>query len=185
VNTLGEVCEFSKGKGIAKKDISEDGETKCIRYGELYTHYNEVISDIISKTNIKVKKLVLSIANDVIIPASGEDRFDIATASCIMKSGIAIGGDLNIIRSKNNGIFLPYYLNSIKKLEIANLAQGVSVVHLYSSQLKSLSVNLPSIPEQTKIANFLSKIDEKIANVNQQIEKTKEWKKGLLQQMFV
>jgi type I restriction enzyme S subunit len=181
---LGEIATFLKGKGISKNDISINGKTDCIRYGELYTHYNEIIFDIISKTNIDIKNLVLSKENDVIIPASGEDRFDIATASCILKSDIAIGGDLNIIRTANNGIFLSYYLNSIKKMEIANLAQGVSVVHLYSSQLSTLKVDIPSITEQTKIANFLSKIDDKIKTVNEQIEESKEYKKGLLQRMY-
>lgn len=132
---LGEVATFSKGKGISKADIIEDGRTECIRYGELYTHYGETIKEIKSKTNIELKDLVLSEANDVIIPASGETQIDIATASCVLKKGIALGGDLNIIKTKNEGVFLSYYLNSRKKYEIANLAQGISVVHLYSSVL--------------------------------------------------
>ena len=60
----------------------------------------------------------------VIIPASGETGIDIATASCIKRAGIALSGDLNIIRSSVNGGFLAYYLNSKKKLAIASLAQG-------------------------------------------------------------
>jgi type I restriction enzyme S subunit len=182
---LGDVAKFSKGKGISKNDVSEDGQIECIRYGELYTHYHEVIDKIKSRTNINIKDLVLSEANDVIIPASGETQIDIATASCVINSGVALGGDLNIIKTDNNGVFLSYYLNNNKKVEIATLAQGVSVVHLYPSQLAQLDLTLPSIQEQTKIANFLSAIDNKINHTTTQIEKTKQWKKGLLQQLFV
>ena len=44
---------------------------------------------------------------------------------------------------------------------------------------------MPSLDEQAKIANFLSAIDQKIEVTAQQIEQAKQWKKGLLQQMFV
>ena len=162
VKKLGEIATFSKGKGISKSEIEENGITECIRYGELYTHYREVINEIKSRTNVDKSALVLSEENDVIIPASGETTIDIATASCVLKPGIALGGDLNIIKSKNDGVFLSYYLNSKKKMKIANLAQGISVVHLYSSQLASLSLSLPTNQEQEKISTFLAKISERI-----------------------
>lgn len=183
--TLGEVAEFSKGKGISKADIVMDGKTPCIRYGELYTVYKETIAQVVSKTNIQSDGLVFSIANDVIIPSSGETAIDIATASCVLHSGIALGGDLNIIRTKMNGVFLSYYLNTAKKRGIANMAQGSSVVHLYASQLENLEMEIPSIGEQTKIADFLSGIDEKIQSIAEQITQLEVWKKGLLQKMFV
>lgn len=53
------------------------------------------------------------------------------------------------------------------------------------SEYSKLEVPVPCLEEQTKIANFLSVIDQKIRKVAQQIEETKQWKKGLLQQMFV
>jgi type I restriction enzyme S subunit len=181
---LGEVATFSKGKGISKVDIIEDGRNECIRYGELYTHYNETINEIKSKTNIDLKDLVLSEANDVIIPASGETQIDIATASCVLKKGVALGGDLNIIKTKNDGVFLSYYLNYRKKYEIANLAQGISVVHLYSSQLSTLNLNLPSLPEQKRIASFFTVLDKKIAELKQKKALLEQYKKGVMQKLF-
>lgn len=56
---------------------------------------------------------------------------------------------------------------------------------IYLSDLSKIEIKLPSLEEQTKIANFLSAIDQKIEVVTQQIEQSKQWKKGLLQQMFV
>lgn len=182
---LGDIAQFYKGKGISKSDISSDGLTPCIRYGELYTQYGVTISEVISKTNAPIKDLILSKANDVIIPASGETQIDIATASCVIHGGIALGGDLNIIRTEQSGVFLCYYLNSEKKLDIAKLAQGNSVVHLYASQLKGLEIELPTLAEQELIANFLSLIDKKIALCNAELIATKRYKQGLLQQMFI
>ncbi len=182
---LGDIATFSKGKGISKSDIEENGIIECIRYGELYTHYREVINEIKSKTNVNTSTLVLSEMNDVIIPASGETTIDIATASCVLKSGIALGGDLNIIKTKNNGIFLSYYLNSKKKMEIANLAQGISVVHLYSSQLASLSLSLPKLNEQNRISSFLALLDERIQTQNKIIEQLETLIKGLCQKLIL
>ena len=118
---LGEIAGFSKGKGLSKMEVMENGVNRCIRYGELYTKYGEVIDEVVSKTNLDLSISVVSEANDVIIPASGETQIDIATASCVLNSGIILGGDINIIKTKNNGVFLSYYLNSKKKIEIAKL----------------------------------------------------------------
>ena len=181
---LGDIATFSKGKGISKADIEVNGLTPCIRYGELYTEYRETINEVKSRTNIPVKSLILSEMNDVIIPASGETQIDIATASCVQLSGVALGGDLNIIKSQQDGVFLSYYLNSRKKLDIAKLAQGNSVVHLYSSQLKLLDLNLPVKSEQTKIADFLTAVDEKISQLTKKHDLLSQYKKGVMQQIF-
>jgi type I restriction enzyme S subunit len=182
--TLDEVAIFLKGKGISKSDIVENGSLPCIRYGELYTHYNETIKTIKSYTNLNADDLVLSQANDVIIPASGETQEDIATASCVLSEGIALGGDLNIIRTKVNGVFLSYFMNNTKKKEIAQLAQGISVVHLYSNQLKTLMISIPKPKEQKKIASCLSSLDELMTANAKKIELLKQHKTGLMQGLF-
>lgn len=181
---MGAIGKFHRGKGIAKSDIDEDGKISCIRYGELYTIYNELISEVLSRTNREPEDLVMSEINDVIIPSSGETSIDIAKASCVMQKGVALGGDLNIFRSSENGIFLSYYLNNRKRKDIAALAQGNSVVHLYSQQLKSLEIALPVKEEQDRIANFLVALDSRLKVVSDSIAETCSYRKSLLQQLF-
>lgn len=180
---LGDIGEIYKGKGISKDEITELG-IPCIRYGELYTVYGEKIDQVISKTNIDSKNLFLSKKNDIIIPASGETATDIATASCVLHDNIALGSDLNVIRTKQNGVFLSYYLNRIAKKRIAAIAQGVSVVHLYSSQLNSLLLKLPSLQEQQKIAEILGIADDEINLLKNELEELKQQKKGLMQKLL-
>lgn len=182
--TLGKIASLHKGKGISKAEIDDTGKSFCIRYGELYTKYKEAIFTVYSKTTTPTNELVLSKKNDVLIPSSGETKIDIATASCVMQDGIAIGGDINVIRSNQNGVFLSYYLNSAKKLDIAKLAQGDAVVHLYISQLELLNVVIPTLIEQQKIADCLLSLDNLITVQIQKIEALKLHKKGLMQQLF-
>jgi len=184
INKLGQIAKFLKGKGISKRDIINDGDNECIRYGELYTTYNEVIDSIASKTNVALDVSVLSNENDVIIPSSGETQLDIVTASCVLKKGVILGGDLNIIRTNLNGVFLSYLLNNRKKKDIAKLSQGNSVVHLYNKQLATLNLNLPTPKEQQKIANFLTSIDNRIQTLEKKKTLLKQYKKGVMQKVF-
>ena len=78
---------------------------------------------------------------------------------------------------------LKFFEEQINLLDIVSESTGVP--QLTAPQLSKYKVNVPSLEEQTKIANFLSSIDQKIEVVAQQIEQAKQWKKGLLQQMFV
>ncbi len=181
---LGKIGSFSKGKNISKKDIEEKGKYPCIRYGELYTHYKEHAKKIISRTNLEKNKLVFSKINDVIIPSSGETAIDISTAVYIDQDNIALGGDLNIMRSPLHGYFLALYLSNKKKYDIARLAQGISVIHLYPEHLKSLKINYPTLPEQQKISSFLSLIDRKIELLNKKKELLEIYKKGVMQKIF-
>lgn len=181
---IGELGKFFKGSGLSKADLANEG-SPCILYGELYTKYNEVIEKATSKTNVNSDKLVKSIKNDVLIPSSGETAIDIATASCVQEDGIILGGDLNIFRSNDiNGIFLSYQLNNSKRKEIAKLAQGASVVHLYNDSLKKVKIDLPGKQEQQKIASFLSLVDKKIEKQSEKVEAIKEYKKGMMQKIF-
>ena len=182
---LSDIADFSKGIGISKDQLSADGEP-CILYGELYTKYKyETIKEVISKTNIDNTKLVKSKANDVIIPCSGETAEEIATARCVLKDDILLGGDLNIIRLHGyDGSFMSYQLNGKRKYDIAKVAQGVSVVHLYGEHLKNIKTINPSLNEQKKIANLLSLLDERISTQNKIIEDLKKLKSAISKHLF-
>ena len=129
--------------------------------------------------------MVRSKANDVIIPCSGETAEDIATARCVLNDNILLGGDLNIIRLRGyDGIFMSYQLNGKRKYDIAKVAQGVSVVHLYGEHLKGVKTVNPCLEEQKKIASLLALLDERIATQNKIIDKLQSLIKGINQNVF-
>ena len=182
---LGEVATFKKGKGISKADIVEGGKNKCIRYGELYTEYSEIIKSIVSRTDTEKSSSVLSKKNDILMPTSDVTPNGLATASALNATGVILGGDILIIRTKSIlNAFFCFFVASHKN-KIMRLVSGVTVYHIYGSDLASLHVNIPSFSEQQKIADFLSSIDQKINLVSIELDHAKSFKKGLLQQMFV
>ena len=183
--TLDKIAEITKGSGISKGQLSEQGSL-CILYGELYTKYkSEIINEVYSRTELDSSSLVKSKANDVIIPCFGETAIDISTARCVPFNNILLGSDLNIIRLKyDDGGFFAYQLNGVRKKDIACVAQGVSVVHLYGENLKQIRVYYPAIEEQKKITHLLSLIDERIATQNKIIEDLKKLKSAIVDKLY-
>ena len=182
---LKEIVDFYKGNTLSKSDIAEKGKTPCILYGELYTKYSEIAYKIFSFTNNCNSNLFYSRKNDVLIPCSGETALDISTSTCVLFDNIAIGGDLNILRSKNqDGKYLSYLLSHKKRIEIAKYAQGDSIVHLYADKIKNINIYLPNYREQEKVSTFFSLLDKKIELQKRRIEALKIYKKGLIQHLF-
>lgn len=176
---MGKVCTFHKGYGISKDNLSNDG-TPCILYGELYTTYKTAIARCIkSKTSLDPTTLFHSRKNDVIIPCSGETSEDIATSVCIPYDDILLGGDLTVIRCDLDGAFLSNQINSVRKYDIARIAQGKSIVHLQVDELKKIFIAYPTIDEQQKISGFIDKIDERIEVQNKIISKYETLIKGI------
>ena len=176
---------YGKGRGYSKANLQQSG-TPILLYGTLYTDYNTNITEV-DRYSTKKEWAVISKGNEVVVPASGETAEDIARASAILKAGIIVGGDLNIIYpdDKLDASFLALeltYGNSHRKL--VKKAQGISVVHLHNTDISELEINVPSYNEQRKIGDFFRSQDEAIANSQLQINKLKTIKQACLSQMF-
>lgn len=182
---LGKVANFIKGRGYSKNDIVESG-TPIVLYGRLYTNYQTVIEEV-DTFALKQKGSVFSNGNEVIIPASGETAEDIARASAIIKSGVLLGGDLNIIypNEEINSIFLAIAIsNGQTQIELSKKAQGKSVVHLRIGDLEKVGITYPNKTEQAQIGNFFKNLDNLITLHQQKYEKLGTLKKAMLEKMF-
>ena len=182
---LDNVGTFIKGAPLSKNDISEKG-TPFILYGELYTTYNEITKHVVRRTKTDVADRYYSIAGDVVIPASGETPDEISTATCVMKDGVILAGDLLIYRTIDtiDGRMMSYIINHQINNDISRIAQGKSVVHIQAKELGQITFECPSLAEQQKIADFFSKLDDLLALHQRQTQKLKKLKQGLLHEMF-
>ena len=177
---------FSKGSGYSKNDLIENG-TPIILYGRLYTKYETVISEVDTFVDVQPNS-VYSTGHEVIVPASGETAEDISRASFVAKSGILLGGDLNIIVPDNyiNPVFLALTIsNGNQQKELSKRAQGKSVVHIHNSDLENVVLLYPKYEEQEKIGEYFSKLDSLITLHQRKLETLQKMKKSLLQKMFV
>ena len=182
---VGNIAEFSKGVGYSKGDLRETG-TPIILYGRLYTNYQFFLSEIYTFATPKDGS-VYSKGNEVIIPASGETAEDIARASAVEKSGILLGGDLNVLRPFKfiNPLFLSLTIsNGEPHKNLAKRAQGKSVVHIHNSDIQDVSILFPSRLEQDRIVSVFRKLDNLITLHQRKLDKLKNIKKSMLDKMF-
>ncbi len=188
VKNLGQIGLFTKGKGI-RKDEANSGIFPAIRYGEIYTKHNNIItkfysfiSEEVANNSVEMKK------GDILFAGSGETKEDIGkSVSFIDDIKAYVGGDVVILRpnNKHNSSFLGYLLNSqdVQKQKAEN-GQGDAVVHIYANNLKDIKIPLPPLAEQEAIAAALSDCDAWIESLEAVIAKKRLIKQGAMQKLL-
>lgn len=187
VKRLGEVGSFKKGGNIPKSSIVNEG-LPCVLYGEIYTKYDCYSDTLFSRIPEYQSKLSIEISyGDVLFAGSGETAEDIGKCfSYLGKEKAFAGGDIIIFSPQNtSSLFLGYLLNSSEVVKQKSIrAQGSSVYHIYPRDLKEIILFLPSLPEQTRIATILSNMDEEITALEKQLNKYRQLKQGMMQNLL-
>ncbi len=184
---LGEIGTFTKGRGIKRDDISAEG-LPCIRYGELYTRYQDYILKVASRIPPDVAATALPIQKgDLLFAGSGETAEEIGRCAAYLGEEQAYaGGDVIVLTpSGQNSIYLGHLMNhSIVSSQKARMGQGDAVVHIYINNLAQVQIELPSVKEQNAIASVLSDMDAEITALRKRRDKTHAIKQGMMQQLL-
>ena len=166
---LGEIAKVTKGKQLNRLDMIENAPIPVINGGIKPSGYTY-------EFNMK--------ANTITISEGGN--------SCgfvnIIKENFWCGGHCYAIEPLENNLISKYFLYHCLKFNQKNIMRlrvGSGLPNIQKKDLLNLSIIIPSLKEQQKIADFLSSIDNKIEAEKKKLEHLKAYKKGLLQKMFV
>ena len=183
--TLGSLGVFKSGQGFPEKYQGGKTGVPFFKVSDMNTYGNEkrmvVANNYVDADSILEMKVKVILDESIIFAKVGAavflERKRLATNFLIDNNMMAFTPD-----PKLNINFIKQFLDTIK---FSNFVQVGALPSYNAGDLAIIPIHIPCVVEQTKIANFLSAIDQKIDVVAQQIEQTKQWKKGLLQQMFV
>ena len=185
---LGRIGTFSKGSGGTKDDEVPDG-IPCVRYGDLYTTHKYFINkarSCISTTKASAYKPIKK--GDIFFPTSGETLDEIGKSAVnLMETPAVCGGDLIVFAPKIpvEPKFMGYALDTpTAQTQKSRMGRGITIMHIYSSQLKYLWLPLPTLAEQTAIVQYLDQatagIDATIARARRQVELMQEYRTRLI-----
>lgn len=156
---LGRVGVFSNGSEGTKDDEVPEG-VPCVRYGDLYTTHKYFISQTRSYIPpAKASSYTQIDKGDVLFPASGETIEGIGKSAVnLMDGNVRCGGDLIIFRPtvSMNPRFAGYVLDCpAAQTQKSLMGRGITILHIYSGQLKYLCLALPPLGEQSAIVRYL------------------------------
>jgi type I restriction enzyme S subunit len=184
---LAALGDFSKGSGV-RKDEAKSGDLPCIRYGEIYTHHNDIVRDYHSYISRAVAATAKRLKRgDILFAGSGETKEEIGKAASFVSCAEAYaGGDIVILSPRTcSSEFLGYALNAPEVArQKSSKGQGDAVVHISTSALASISVAVPPLPEQSAIATALSDVDALLAAQDALIAKKRAIKQGAMQELL-
>lgn len=178
---------MEKGYGLTKEEINPDGDTPCLRYGDIYTQYDISFSKCQTRTNnYLVSKPKYFKYGDILFAGTGELVEEIGkNVAYLGNEKCLAGGDVIILEHNQNPLFLSYFLNSLACERQKSYGKAkIKVVHISLNEIGNITIALPPLEEQEKIANYLenkcTKINTLIALKEKKIDKLNEYKKSLI-----
>ena len=198
---FGKIFTFRVTNSFSRDNLNYlGGNVKNIHYGDIHTKFRTLfditkedvpfINPDISLKGIRTDNYCMT--NDIVFADASEDLADVGKSiELVNLNNEKILAGLHTIlarpdRTKIASGLGGYLMKSIGvRRQIMKTAQGSKITSITSTRLCDIELILPCPAEQTKIANFLSTIDDKINHTHMQIEMAEVWKRGLLQRMFV
>ncbi|MDA9069184.1 restriction endonuclease subunit S [Algibacter sp.] len=198
---FGEVFEFIKTSSHSKVQMTY-GETESeiynVHYGAIHTTYREQLLNfdkynvpkIIDDSKTPTKNQFLQDGDVVIVDAS-EDADGMGECVEIFNiEGRKVIGGLHTFAVRDKGSFYAkgfagyIFKNTSSRNKLIGIANISKVYGVSKGNIISVPLLIPTIPEQQKIAEILSTVDEQISTTQSIIDKSKQLKKGLMQKLF-
>lgn len=170
---LGVICDFVRGNGLQKKEFTENGKS-VIHYGQIYTKYDFIVVETLSKTSeIVFEKLKKAYPNDLIMATTSENVEDVGKSIVWEgKEEIGISGDSYIIRTSQNSRYLNYWLRSISfQSQKERKVTGTKVVRINSKDMENFKIVLPPLTEQKRIVSILDNFNTLTNSISEGLPK--------------
>ncbi|BEG99007.1 restriction endonuclease subunit S [Bacteroides sedimenti] len=197
---LGTIYNFKTTNSFTRDNLNyEEGVVKNIHYGDIHKKFKshfDITKELVPFVNKEISLNKLSAENyckegDIIIADASEDYVDIGKSIEIVNLNnekiiaglhtlhaspdlqmLAIGFGAHVMKSENI------------RLQIKTVAQGTKVLSITSDRLSNIILIIPTLPEQTKIASFLTAVDDKLTQLKKKKSLLEEYKKGVMQKIF-
>ncbi|WP_415371925.1 restriction endonuclease subunit S [Patiriisocius sp. Uisw_047] len=197
---FGSHYSFHTTNSLSRDKLNYDkGEVRNIHYGDIHTKFqthfhlvNEYVPLINEDVDLaKIKEDSYCKVGDLVIADASEDYADIGKSIELIdinNEKLLAGLHTFLARPSSESTSVGYISCLLKswklRKQIMTIAQGTKVLSLSAGRVSNLKLNIPTLPEQQKIASFLSAVDNKIQQLTKKKALLEHYKKGVMQQLF-